>query len=82
MQVSSPRSTTTSVTAALAGAELPATGNDLKVSYDFTSKTAGAYPITALSYEIVCTKAKDAAKQALAEVLPHLRRHDRSGLRW
>ena len=56
---------TKTVTAALAGAGLPAAGNDLKVSYDFTSATPGAYPITALSYEIVCTKAKDAAKQAL-----------------
>ncbi|MCW2543372.1 MAG: pstS [Frankiales bacterium] len=56
---------TASVTAALAGAGLPASGNDLKVSYDFAAPTAGAYPITALSYEIVCTKAKDAAKQAL-----------------
>ncbi|MCU1588050.1 MAG: pstS [Frankiales bacterium] len=56
---------TTSVTAALAGATLPASGNDLKVTYDFTSAAPGAYPITALSYEIVCTKAKDAAKQAL-----------------
>ena len=56
---------TTSVTAALAGASLAASGNDLKVSYDFTSATAGAYPITALSYEIVCSKGKDAAKTAL-----------------
>ena len=56
---------TASVTAALAGASLPASGNDLKVSYDFAAPTAGAYPITALSYEIVCSKAKDAAKQAL-----------------
>ena len=54
-----------SVTKALGGATLPATGNDLKVTYNFNSTTAGAYPITALSYEIVCTKGKDAAKQAL-----------------
>lgn len=56
---------TASVTAALGGASLPASGNDLKVSYDFTKATAGAYPITALSYEIVCAKGKDAAKTAL-----------------
>jgi phosphate transport system substrate-binding protein len=54
-----------SVTKALGGATLPDSGNDLKVKYDFANTTAGAYPITAVSYEIVCTKAKDAAKQAL-----------------
>ena len=54
-----------SVTKALGGATLPDSGNDLKVKYDFANSTPGAYPITAVSYEIVCTKAKDAAKQAL-----------------
>jgi phosphate transport system substrate-binding protein len=54
-----------SVTKALGGASLPDSGNDLKVKYDFANTTPGAYPITAVSYEIVCTKAKDAAKQAL-----------------
>jgi phosphate transport system substrate-binding protein len=53
------------VSKALAGASVPDTGDDLKVSYDFANTTAGAYPITAVSYEIVCTKGKDAAKQAL-----------------
>lgn len=52
------------VSKALGGAELPATGNDLKVSYDYANTTPGAYPITAVTYEIVCTKG-DAAKQAL-----------------
>jgi phosphate transport system substrate-binding protein len=52
------------VSKALGGAELPATGNDLKVSYDFANTTTGAYPITAVTYEIVCTKG-DAAKQGL-----------------
>ncbi len=55
----------TTVSTALGGATLPADGNDLKAKYDFTATTAGAYPITALTYEIVCSKAKDAAKQAL-----------------
>ena len=53
------------VSKALAGATVPDTGDDLKVKYDFANGTAGAYPITALSYEIVCSKGKDAAKQAL-----------------
>jgi len=53
------------VSTALAGAQLPATGNDLKVTYDFANTTSGAYPITAVTYEIVCTQGKDAAKQKL-----------------
>jgi phosphate transport system substrate-binding protein len=55
----------TSVGKALEGASVPDTGNDLKVKYDFANTTAGAYPITALSYEIVCSKGTDAAKLAL-----------------
>jgi phosphate transport system substrate-binding protein len=50
---------------ALAGAELPTSGNDLKISYDFANTTPGAYPITAVTYEIVCSKGKDAAKTTL-----------------
>ncbi len=46
-----------SVSAALGGATVPDSGNDLKVKYDFTNTTAGAYPISAVSYQIVCTKA-------------------------
>ena len=54
-----------SVTKALGGATLPDSGSDLKVKYEFANSTAGAYPITAVSYEIVCSKGKDAAKQSL-----------------
>jgi phosphate transport system substrate-binding protein len=54
-----------SVGKALEGASVPDTGSDLKVKYDFANTTAGAYPITALSYEIVCSKGTDAAKLAL-----------------
>jgi phosphate transport system substrate-binding protein len=52
------------VSTALAGATLPPTGNDLRVGYDFANTTPGAYPITALTYEIVCSKG-DPEKQAL-----------------
>ena len=55
------------VSKALEGASVPDTGNDLKIKYDFANTTAGAYPITAVSYEIVCTKAKDAGKQSLVK---------------
>jgi phosphate transport system substrate-binding protein len=54
-----------SVGKALEGASVPASGSDLKVKYDFANKTPGAYPITALSYEIVCSKGTPAAKVAL-----------------
>jgi phosphate transport system substrate-binding protein len=55
----------TSVGKALEGASVPASGSDLQVKYDFANKTPGAYPITALSYEIVCSKGTSAAKLAL-----------------
>jgi phosphate transport system substrate-binding protein len=57
--------TAANVSTALGGATVPDSGSDLKVKYDFANTTAGAYPITAVSYEIVCSKGKDAAKQAL-----------------
>jgi phosphate transport system substrate-binding protein len=53
-----------SVGKALEGASVPDSG-DLKVKYDFANTTPGAYPITALSYEIVCSKGNDAGKLAL-----------------
>jgi phosphate transport system substrate-binding protein len=53
-----------SVGRALEGASVPDSG-DLKVTYDFANTTAGAYPITALSYEIVCSKGNDATKLPL-----------------
>jgi phosphate transport system substrate-binding protein len=54
-----------SVSKALEGASVPDTGNDLTVTYDFANKTPGAYPITAVSYEIVCSKGTAAGKLAL-----------------
>jgi phosphate ABC transporter phosphate-binding protein len=63
--------TTDSVTKALAGAGLPATGNDLTVDYDFASKAPGAYPITAVSYEIVCTKGTAAKQELLKSFLAY-----------
>jgi phosphate transport system substrate-binding protein len=53
-----------SVGKALEGSSVPDSG-DLKVSYDFANTTPGAYPITALSYEIVCSKGNDAGKLPL-----------------
>ncbi len=39
-------------------------GNDLRLSLDYATKEAGAYPIGLVTYEIVCSKNSDAAKQA------------------
>ena len=47
--------TAETVSTALGGASVPDSGNDLKVTYDFANTTPGAYPITAVSYEIVCS---------------------------
>ncbi|MBL7492102.1 phosphate ABC transporter substrate-binding protein PstS [Frankia sp. AgB1.9] len=44
-----------------------ADGNDLKVTFDYTSKVAGAYPIYLISYEIVCTAGQDPAKAGLVK---------------
>jgi phosphate transport system substrate-binding protein len=47
----------------IAGAKIEGTGNDLKLSIDYSTKEAGAYPIVLVTYEIVCSKgsAKGAA---------------------
>ena len=39
-------------------------GNDLRLKLDYTTKEAGAYPILLVTYEIVCSKNKDATKAA------------------
>ncbi|NUR90260.1 MAG: phosphate ABC transporter substrate-binding protein PstS [Nonomuraea sp.] len=37
-------------------AEIKGTGNDLKLGIDYATKTAGAYPIVLVTYEITCEK--------------------------
>ena len=41
---------------ALEAATIKGTGNDLTLSLDYTTKTAGAYPIVLVTYEITCEK--------------------------
>jgi phosphate transport system substrate-binding protein len=53
------------VTAALESAETVQNGSDIQVKIDFAAIKGTAYPITAASYEIVCSKGADATKQAL-----------------
>jgi phosphate transport system substrate-binding protein len=50
---------------AVADAKIVGTGNDLSLKLNYTTKTAGAYPILLVTYEVVCSKGKDAAKTAL-----------------
>ncbi|WP_106297803.1 phosphate ABC transporter substrate-binding protein PstS [Knoellia remsis] len=52
-----------SVGKAVATAEQTGTGNDLALKLDYATKEPGAYPINLVTYEIVCSKGKDAEKQ-------------------
>ncbi len=48
------------------------TGNDLALELDYATKEAGAYPILLVTYELVCSKGKDAEKQkAIKAFLKH-----------
>jgi phosphate transport system substrate-binding protein len=48
--------------AAADSATVKGTGNDLSLKIDYATKTAGAYPLILVTYEVVCSKYKDAAK--------------------
>jgi phosphate transport system substrate-binding protein len=52
---------------AVAAAKQVGTGNNIKLSLDYTTKTAGTYPIVLVTYEIVCSKGKDPAKAKLLQ---------------
>lgn len=47
---------TESASKALDGAQITGTGNDLSMKIDYATKTAGAYPIVLVTYEVVCEK--------------------------
>ncbi|MEO3742818.1 phosphate ABC transporter substrate-binding protein PstS [Plantactinospora sp. B5E13] len=51
----------------IAGAQVTGQGNDLKMSIDYNTKEAGAYPIVLVTYEIVCSKGLAADKLALVK---------------
>ncbi|MFN8044731.1 MAG: phosphate ABC transporter substrate-binding protein PstS [Dermatophilaceae bacterium] len=51
-----------SVGKAVAAATQVGQGNDLALKLDYATKEAGAYPILLVTYEIVCSKNKDAEK--------------------
>jgi phosphate transport system substrate-binding protein len=52
---------------AVAAAKPAGEGNDLRLKLDYTTKEAGAYPILLVTYEIVCSKSKDAEKAAFTK---------------
>jgi phosphate transport system substrate-binding protein len=56
-----------SVGKAVAAAKPDGEGNDLRLKLDYATKEAGAYPILLVTYEIVCSKGKDAKKAELTK---------------
>ncbi|GAA1658515.1 phosphate ABC transporter substrate-binding protein PstS [Nonomuraea sp. NPDC048882] len=48
-------------------AEIKGTGNDLALSIDYATKTAGAYPIVLVTYEITCEKGLAAEEQKIVK---------------
>ncbi len=44
-----------------------ATGNDLKMTFDYKATTAGAYPIYLVTYEITCTKGLPSSQAGLVK---------------
>jgi phosphate transport system substrate-binding protein len=53
----------------VAGATVEGRGDDLKMSIDYNTKEAGAYPIVLVTYEIVCGKGLPADKLPLVKGL-------------
>jgi phosphate transport system substrate-binding protein len=51
----------------MATATVSGTAPDLTLTLDYTQKGAGVYPIVLVTYEITCTKYKDATKAALVK---------------
>ncbi|GIJ48641.1 phosphate-binding protein PstS [Virgisporangium aliadipatigenens] len=49
----------------ISGAKVTGTGSDLKLTIDYTTKQAGAYPLILVTYEIVCSKGNPADKLPL-----------------
>ncbi len=56
-----------SVGTAVASAKSVGTGNDLRLELDYATKTAGAYPIVLVTYEIACSKGLPADKAELVK---------------
>ena len=62
---------------AVAAAEITGEGNNLSLKLDYATKAPGAYPIVLVTYEIVCSKNKDATKgTAIKAFLQHFSSDD------
>ena len=59
--------TAPAVSQALSLAKQAGTGNNIILKLDYTTKAPGAYPILLVTYEIACSKGKDAAKAKLLQ---------------
>jgi phosphate transport system substrate-binding protein len=59
--------TTATASKAVSTATVVGTGDDLSLKIDYAQNTPGAYPLVLVTYEIVCTKYKDAAQGALVK---------------
>jgi phosphate transport system substrate-binding protein len=53
--------------ATIAGAKVAGTGDDMQMSIDYSTTTAGAYPIVLVTYEIVCDKGTPAKSLPLVK---------------
>ncbi|MGH3391496.1 MAG: phosphate ABC transporter substrate-binding protein PstS [Actinomadura sp.] len=56
-----------SASKALEGAKVVGAGNDLAMEIDYATKTAGAYPIVLVTYEIACEKGLPAEQAAFVK---------------
>jgi phosphate transport system substrate-binding protein len=59
--------TAESAGAAVAAAHVTGTSKDLTLKLDYATKAKGAYPIILVTYEIVCSRYRDAAKGTLVK---------------
>jgi len=59
--------TAPAVSKAVSLAKQAGTGNNIILKLDYATKTPGAYPILLVTYEIACSKGKDAAKAKLLQ---------------
>jgi phosphate transport system substrate-binding protein len=60
--------TSESATAALAQAKLTTDGNNNTLAIDYTTKTAGAYPVVLVTYEITCQAGLAADQASLVKI--------------
>ena len=61
--------TAQSAGAMVAGAKIVGTGKDLTLKLDYATKTAGAYPIVLVTYELVCSGGNHASANLLKSFL-------------